>query len=333
MKWRIPGCGLIRTIPTLAGALAVLVLASAPAAGAQEAEQPSGEPPEAREEPGTSERCRAPEFRHFDFWLGRWEVRNPDGDVVGRNEIRRIAGGCGLLERWRGVDGGEGTSVNTYDTDLGRWTQRWVGGGATLWLEGGLEEGPEGRRMVLAGPEPRSTPRGRTLDRITWTPLPDGRVRQLWEMSSDGGETWEEAFVGLYGRLAPDRDETVVTRMPEDLKWRDAPTGAAFAAVYGRPAEPEPFAFRMRMPPDFRMRPHSHNTAEHVTVLSGTLHMRFSADGRVVTLPPGGAVSIPAEHPMWAWTGPEETIIQVQGRGPFRTTPVPEEDPGPLPFP
>ncbi len=149
----------------------------------------------------TATRCRRPEFRSFDFWLGDWEVRSPKGQVLGRDRVRRIADGCGLLESWDGGDGSHGTSINTYDTDLGRWTQRWVGGGSTLWLVGGLD----GAAMVLAGAAARTTVRGRVLDRITWTPLPDGRVRQVWEISPDAGATWRQAFVGLYRRSAASR--------------------------------------------------------------------------------------------------------------------------------
>ena len=29
--------------------------------------------------------CSAPEYRQFDFWLGEWEVQNPQGQVVGKN--------------------------------------------------------------------------------------------------------------------------------------------------------------------------------------------------------------------------------------------------------
>jgi hypothetical protein len=143
-----------------------------------------------------AERCRAPEHRGFDFWIGTWEVRDRAGELLGHNEIRRVAGGCGLLENWRGVGGGRGVSVNTYDTQRRRWTQRWVGSGATLWLEGRLENGA----MVLAAVAPRDTPRGEVLDRIAWTPLPDGRVRQVWAVSGDGGKTWHSIFVGLYAR-------------------------------------------------------------------------------------------------------------------------------------
>lgn len=86
--------------------------------------------------------------------------------------------------------------MNAYDPGLGRWTQRWVGDGTTLWLEGGLEEGS----MVLRGTAPRATARGDVLDRITWTPLPDARVRQLWETSTDGGTTWTPIFEGVYAK-------------------------------------------------------------------------------------------------------------------------------------
>lgn len=141
-------------------------------------------------------RCAGPEYRQFDFWLGDWTVRTADGAVVGRNEIRTIAGGCGLIEHWRGARGDEGLSLNAFDPVVGRWTQRWVGVGAVLWLEGTVVDGA----MVLVGSMPRPTPQGVMIDRITWTPLEDGRVRQAWEVSPDGGESWQPHFDGYYSR-------------------------------------------------------------------------------------------------------------------------------------
>ena len=40
------------------------------------------------------------------------------------------------------------------------------------------------------------------IQRITWTPLDGGRVRQHWESTTDGGKTWVTAFDGLYTRRA-----------------------------------------------------------------------------------------------------------------------------------
>ena len=50
--------------------------------------------------------------------------------------------------------------------------------------------------MVLSGQS--KTTRGVVLNRITWTPLPDGKVEQEWRISPDNGRTWEISFVGIY---------------------------------------------------------------------------------------------------------------------------------------
>lgn len=144
--------------------------------------------------PAISEACAGEEHRQFDFWEGSWEV-HADGELAGRNEIRAVAGGCGLEEAWSGTGGNRGTSLNYYDPTDGRWHQVWVGSdGVILRLSGGLEDG----RMVLAGE--RTSDGERIRDRITWRPLAEGQVRQLWEVSRDGGETWTAAFDGRYRR-------------------------------------------------------------------------------------------------------------------------------------
>lgn len=143
------------------------------------------------------EACAGPEHRQFDFWVGDWEVRNPDGEVAGTNVITAVASGCALNEYWRSARGPTGTSLNWYEPATEQWHQLWVGLGYYLRLSGGLEAG----KMVLSGE--RESPEGAVIDRITWTPLEDGRVRQLWEMSRDGGRSWEVAFEGFYSRRQP----------------------------------------------------------------------------------------------------------------------------------
>ncbi|MEX0893901.1 MAG: DUF4440 domain-containing protein [Gemmatimonadota bacterium] len=184
-----------------AALVALLVLAGQSVPGALAAQEPATTSAAA-----IAERCRGPEHRQFDFWLGNWAVSDSAGQILGHNEITRVADGCGLYENWRGARGEGGVSVNTYDPALRRWTQRWVGAGSTLWLEGGLV----GADMVLSGTAPRPTPRGPVLDRITWTPLPDGRVRQVWDVSSDGGQSWTRSFAGYYARRP---DDTVSAAM------------------------------------------------------------------------------------------------------------------------
>jgi hypothetical protein len=145
-----------------------------------------------------SEACADSAFRAFDFWLGRWVVRDSTGTEVGTSRITRVASGCGIREEWTGTSGYRGTSLNYYDPGEGTWRQDWVGSdGLILHLSGGLE----GEGMLLTGE--RSGDDGLVIDRIRWRELPDGRVRQEWTTSTDGGATWRRVFLGFY-EAAPD---------------------------------------------------------------------------------------------------------------------------------
>ena len=136
--------------------------------------------------------CVAPEHRQFDFWLGDWEVRNPAGKVVGRNTITSLHKGCVLFENWTGAGGVTGSSFNLYDASRKQWHQTWVdSSGSLLELDGVAGDGG----MVLT-----SAATDNPRNRITWRVLPDARVRQLWETSSDGGATWTTSFDGYYGK-------------------------------------------------------------------------------------------------------------------------------------
>lgn len=135
--------------------------------------------------------------RQFDFWVGEWDVFTPQGQQAGTNSIQKDEQGCVLVEHWIGGGGGTGMSINYYDPGKEKWVQQWVAsGGGLIYQEGGLnEEGAmflEGTLTPLRGQE--SQLRG------TWTLLPDGRVRQFYEQSTDGGMTWLTWFDGYYVR-------------------------------------------------------------------------------------------------------------------------------------
>ncbi len=143
--------------------------------------------------------CDDAAHREFDFWVGTWEVSRPDGAAAGRNKIERVLDGCALLESWESASGPyRGHSLNTFDARRGVWHQTWVDtGGLLLRIEGGLDA--EGR-MVLRGELPG--PEGTLLHEISWTPQGVDRVRQRWRVSSDGGASWRDLFVGDYRRVA-----------------------------------------------------------------------------------------------------------------------------------
>ncbi len=142
--------------------------------------------------------CEQGQYRQFDFWLGNWTVVRADGAIAGTNRITRDLKGCVINEHYRSLGGYEGRSISAYDRQTKRWHQSWVDNtGLLLSLWGGLEAG----NMVLSGEG--KTPEGATvLHRITWFPLPDGRVRQHWQSSSDQGQQWVTAFDGLYKKIA-----------------------------------------------------------------------------------------------------------------------------------
>jgi hypothetical protein len=145
--------------------------------------------------------CAAEEHRQFDFWLGDWEVRDPDGKLVGHNRITRLWQGCALREEWEGASGHRGTSLNAWSAERGTWHQTWVdSSGLVLLLDGGLHAGV----MVLEGMAPAMDDPARPMarHRVSWSRI-DGdpaRVRQHWEISTDDGSSWRTLFDGRYSR-------------------------------------------------------------------------------------------------------------------------------------
>jgi len=138
--------------------------------------------------------CASSAERQFDFWVGEWTVKNPDGSPAGTSSITRELDGCLIREHYRGAGGFEGESLNHYQKDSETWRQVWVDntGQELATLDGRFTDG----RMVLEGN--RRTAQGERRNRITWSALEAGLVRQVWESSTDGGKTWELRFDGRY---------------------------------------------------------------------------------------------------------------------------------------
>jgi hypothetical protein len=162
---------------------ALLLCAAAGAAGAAEPAAPPAP-------------CADAASRQFDFWIGDWDVFNPEGRQVGTNRIALLYG-CVLHESWKAAKVVEGQSFNRYDADRGVWHQTWVDNtGSLLLLEGGLRDGA----MVLSDATVPGRKAGAPVSEIRWTREGDGTVRQVWLTTSDGGKTWKTAFDGRYVR-------------------------------------------------------------------------------------------------------------------------------------
>jgi hypothetical protein len=141
--------------------------------------------------------CRdRPESHQFDFWIGDWNVSDPDGNPLGVNSITRDLESCVLRESWTGAHGGKGTSVNFYDPASKRWHQVWTDdSGVITHYIGELRDGAMRFRAEGFG-DADGVSHQRSMDFI---PRSDGSVLQVFQ-DSDDGMTWKTTFDGIYVR-------------------------------------------------------------------------------------------------------------------------------------
>jgi signal transduction histidine kinase len=147
--------------------------------------------------------CAKPDFRRFDFWVGDWVVRDTTGRVIGNSRVTRDVGGCALHEHWAAANGkGIGESFSGYVPNDGKWHQMYVGNGGYVFVMSGTFDGD--RLVMFTPPRPSvRDPRLQVVERWTWTPVDASHVRQVAEVTTDGGSTWKTMFNGLYERAAP----------------------------------------------------------------------------------------------------------------------------------
>ena len=116
-------------------------------------------------------------------------------------------------------------------------------------------------------------------------------------------------------------EDSVNVIVPADsLDWQGS-GDMRFATLYGNSSEPGQFAFRIETRPGFEMAPHTHPATEHLTVLSGTLHLGFGETfdkGKGTAYGPGSYVAVGAGVAAYMWFE-ELTVVQVHGTGPFTT--------------
>lgn len=141
---------------------------------------------------------RIPEAAEFDFWLGRWEVRSPDGTLLGENTITRDVGGCVIRENWEGTPGSSGRSMTFYLPSRSQWRHVWIGSAGThIDLTGGLIDG----EMRMEGTIEYLGEDQVIAFRATWTEGAGGLVRQRMEQFDLVAQTWDPWFDGFYRRI------------------------------------------------------------------------------------------------------------------------------------
>jgi hypothetical protein len=146
----------------------------------------------------------------LDFWVGDWTValNTPQHERAGDDRVERASfdkltmTSAAVIERWTDADGSEGTSLFSFDPFACTWHQLWITSDPAQ--PGGLKHKDLVALLPGGGVRFQGAYPGRrvmtVLDRTTLTPRPDGTVRQVIEVSGDGGATWNAGFDAIYTR-------------------------------------------------------------------------------------------------------------------------------------
>jgi hypothetical protein len=139
--------------------------------------------------------------------------------------------------------------------------------------------------------------------------------------------------LGLWGSISssalcaaatePAKPFEIKSMTPDTLAWTDAPfslpSGAKMAILEGSPSEYGPYTLRLRVPANYKFPPHFSSTAQHLTVISGTIYIGVGEKLNIENgkaLPAGSFVVIPPKLTAYLWTS-SEAIIQLHGIGPW----------------
>jgi hypothetical protein len=122
---------------------------------------------------------------------------------------------------------------------------------------------------------------------------------------------------------------------PGDLKWADAPpglpAGGKMAILNGDPGQAGPFTVRLKAPAGYKVMPHTHPTAERVTVISGSFKIGMGEkfeEKSMQQMGPGSYVVLPANMAHYAKGAGKDSIVQIDSEGPFQINYVnPADDP------
>ena len=161
----------------------------------------AGPPPPKPGPPPDPGGCAGPNARALDFWIGEWEVRNAKGQLAATSLIEPVAGGCGIVERYRGAPGPAGNryvgaGLHAFDPVALTWSQLWIDTRPAITEMRGRASGGGVKYEWLVTTAPGRPTRKRYL----LSKVDDG-VRQLGERSDDGGTTWTVEFDLWYHAL------------------------------------------------------------------------------------------------------------------------------------
>ena len=108
------------------------------------------------------------------------------------------------MESWTGARGSSGKSMNFWDPQRRTWRQVWVSdrGNVLDYRQGEYRDGAMRFQGITINAQGDTT-----LQKLTFHNVAADTVRQVFEASTDGGETWNVTWDGIYVKRAEDAME------------------------------------------------------------------------------------------------------------------------------
>jgi hypothetical protein len=142
------------------------------------------------------------ETAQYAFIIGVWNCKtrfmNQKGEYgEGRATWtgRLILDGWAIQDDWvsQAPGGGQlhGTNIRSFNSQAGKWDNRWLAAGSLQWKY--FESEQVGETMVMIGGEGKD-PRGAFIDRNTFYDISDDSWSWRKDRSYDGGKTWIEGI-------------------------------------------------------------------------------------------------------------------------------------------
>lgn len=136
----------------------------------------------------------------FDFWVGDWDLTwtNGEGNLEkGTNRIVRILEGKVIQENFTTENGSlKGMSISVFNSRRKTWHQAWVDNqGGYYDFEGKVE----GDKRIFST-RMKEVNGMKIVQRMVFSEIKKDSLTWNWELSKDGGITWETQWKINYKR-------------------------------------------------------------------------------------------------------------------------------------
>jgi len=147
---------------------------------------------------------------YFDFWVGTWELTWEDADGTtarGTNHIERVLDGKVIKENFEAHSGAykgfTGKSYSVYNPRSGEWKQTWVDNSSGYLNFTGEFDGNK-RIFKRKGINPQGK---ELLQRMVFNQITENSLTWDWEISENGGDSWQLRWRIFYERKKQERDK------------------------------------------------------------------------------------------------------------------------------